>query len=362
MKIERNSSDYARGESGGAARQGVIVGVDEAGYGPTLGPLVVSAAVFRVPRRAAAATSDRRGAEGGTSDDRVDVGPNLWKLLKETVTRKPDGDRIPVNDSKKIHRPRKGLGRLEDGIFPFLTVCRQPPPVSLRELLRYLCRSQKADRYFEAYPWYRDCDVELPTESFQNYVNVLGTRLADDLRRNDVDFLGFASSPVDVIRFNRGLVESNNKSLIPFRAIGELLVRIWRRFSDDEVDVVVDRQGGRINYAKLLFEFIKPRGIRVETQSEESSIYVLVGKSGGSMRVTFTRQGDSKSFAVALASMVSKYVRELHMALFNQFWTAQIDTLKPTAGYPTDARRFLRDIAEAKTRLGIGDELLIRRR
>ena len=60
--------------------------------------------------------------------------------------------------------------------------------------------------------------------------------------------------------------------------------------------------------------------------------------------------------------MVSKYVRELHMALFNQFWTAQLDTLKPTAGYPMDARRFLRDIAEAKSRLGIGDELLIRRR
>ena len=68
------------------------------------------------------------------------------------------------------------------------------------------------------------------------------------------------------------------------------------------------------------------------------------------------------NFPVALASLVCKYVRELSMHAFNQFWSEQVPGLKPTAGYPLDAVRFKQDIAEAQKRLGITDDVLWRER
>ena len=40
---------------------------------------------------------------------------------------------------------------------------------------------------------------------------------------------------------------------------------------------------------------------------------------------------------VALASIVSKTVRELWMDVFNEYWRGRIPGLRPTAGYPSDA-------------------------
>jgi hypothetical protein len=65
---------------------------------------------------------------------------------------------------------------------------------------------------------------------------------------------------------------------------------------------------------------------------------------------------------VALASMVCKYVRELAMDLFNDFWAKHVPGLKPTKGYPVDAKRFKNDIAEAQRQLGITDDVLWRER
>jgi len=60
--------------------------------------------------------------------------------------------------------------------------------------------------------------------------------------------------------------------------------------------------------------------------------------------------------------MVCKYVRELSMELFNEFWQSHVSDLKPTKGYPQDARRFRADIAQAQSVLGISDQVLWRER
>jgi len=65
---------------------------------------------------------------------------------------------------------------------------------------------------------------------------------------------------------------------------------------------------------------------------------------------------------VALASMVSKYVRELLMREFNAFWQQHVPGLKPTAGYPGDAARFFAAIRPAAVQLGIPEDVLWRRR
>jgi hypothetical protein len=64
--------------------------------------------------------------------------------------------------------------------------------------------------------------------------------------------------------------------------------------------------------------------------------------------------------AVALASMLSKYLRETLMRRFNSFWARHIPEVTPTAGYYGDGSRFLRDIEPTRRQMGIADHELIR--
>jgi hypothetical protein len=58
--------------------------------------------------------------------------------------------------------------------------------------------------------------------------------------------------------------------------------------------------------------------------------------------------------------MIAKYLREVLMRPFNDFWCTRIPGLRPTAGYPRDSHRFKREIAELQLALGIEDRILWR--
>src|SRR6516164_4728625 len=79
-----------------------LIGIDEAGYGPNLGPFVMTAVAFHLPER----------------DQPVD----LWKLLQLAV-RRPDGDddgRLLIEDSKVVYSSARGLEALEYGVLAAL--------------------------------------------------------------------------------------------------------------------------------------------------------------------------------------------------------------------------------------------------
>ena len=80
------------------------------------------------------------------------------------------------------------------------------------------------------------------------------------------------------------------------------------------------------------------------------------------LRLTFQPRADSEHFCVALASMAAKYLRERLMEEFNRYWLAQVPGLKPTAGYPNDAVRFMEAIRPAAQKLGMAEDAIWRRR
>src|SRR5262249_19953522 len=83
-------------------RMAWIIGIDEAGYGPNLGPFVTSSAAFRVP----------------DGDGTV----NLWQLLPTVVRRAVDpmDGRILIDDSKAVYSTARGLLGLEHGVLATL--------------------------------------------------------------------------------------------------------------------------------------------------------------------------------------------------------------------------------------------------
>src|SRR4051794_9189715 len=62
-RLDQTYAGASSGCQGGAIAMGYVIGTDEAGYGPNLGPLVISATVWELPDGQGAADLDRLVAE-----------------------------------------------------------------------------------------------------------------------------------------------------------------------------------------------------------------------------------------------------------------------------------------------------------
>ena len=126
------------------------------------------------------------------------------------------------------------------------------------------------------------------------------------------------------------------------------------------VFALCDKHGGRNFYTALLQHHFSEHWIQPVYESHAESCYEWDSELGP-MHVSFRMQGE-RFLPTALASMVAKYLRELSMRAFNEFWCARMPNLRPTAGYYVDASRFKREIDAKQRELGIDDHNLWRNR
>jgi len=326
-----------------------IVGIDEAGYGPLLGPLVVSAVAFEVP----ASTMPPAG-DGGA--------PDLWKLLSATVTRKPDrrNPRLAVADSKLLHgkvETPSGVGLLERAALTFLAVANRRP-ATLRGLLRVV--APDAVPALTEYPWYATADIELPVDCSPGDVATQASALGGDMRSAGVRFLGAWVEVLPEGHFNRLVGATRNKAVVLFTQNARLMQRIADRLGRRTLHIRADRHGGRTSYLRPLMKAFDDAQIEVLDESADRSGYRLRRPCGG-WDLWFVTKGETHHLPIALASIFSKYLRELFMASFNRYWCGQMPDLRPTAGYSQDGRRFLADIGSLLARQGLDRDRLVRR-
>jgi len=325
----------------------VVVGIDEAGYGPLLGPLVVSASAFEVPvavMKALPSAAD---------------GPDLWELLKSGVTPKAHkrDPRLAVADSKKLYGAG-GLAMLERAALSF---CRQNGEAlnSMRALLDRLC-PQVANQ-LKNYPWYADSDVDLPAACGDGDLATQRNSLSNTLSSAGVRFLGAWVEVLPVGRFNRLIDGTRNKAVVLFGQCARLIQRIADELGPRPLRVWVDRHGGRVRYRRPLMTAFEDAHIDVIEESPQRSSYRL-NRPRAQWMIRFVRNGEKYHLPVALASIFSKYIRELFMACFNRYWVGQVPGLSPTAGYYQDGKRFLADIDEVITRISVDRLRLVRKR
>lgn len=314
------------------------IGIDEAGYGPNLGPLVMTSVACRTP-------------EGVSQGD-------LWKLLKNAVRRprhKDDG-RILVEDSKVVFGQATGIAALEKSVFAFLSSPFSPAP-SLTLLIELL--SPASESNLKGEHWYTGKSV-LPLEAAAEEILVCRQRLTDSCAEAGITWGLMRSVIVCPPEFNTLLDEWRSKGAI----LGGSLLQLMRENlnaagTDEPMQFMIDKHGGRNTYSAMIQPVFEEDMVLAREESAYRSCYTVMNRE---VEIAFEPRADGRHFCVALASMISKYLREALMHEFNQFWCNQVPDLKPTAGYYTDANRFYDAIRPVAEKMGISHECLWRKR
>jgi hypothetical protein len=294
----------------------VYAGIDEAGYGPLFGPLLVARMVIAVPKLEPDAPP-----------------PPLWQRLAKAVCRDLSGrkGRIAVNDSKKLHTPasrapsRRGTDGWDAAAGAAIAVEELPQgeatdgalgsdgalgargvsggeepiaPAAVKHLERGVlafaalaghkpecvgswldCLGNTCHREAGALPWYAPtprCPWQaLPCANTFGEIAVARNLLADTAGRVGVQVLDLGAAVVFEDHFNQMLETTRSKAATSFTFVGAHLRRVWDAFGHHRPTVVVDRQGGRLRYRELLAMIFPEAQLRVVDETEACSEYRL---------------------------------------------------------------------------------------
>jgi hypothetical protein len=335
----------------------LLIGTDEAGYGPNLGPLVVAATAWRVDAPAADAEAVLSGAM-----QEVDALPATGG----------GGRATPLwADSKQIYRGGDGFDRLERGVAIGLWLSAGTLPdtwTALAERVgpispRGSCQDDVRDD-----EWHKLATLSLPREAAAVECCDLGQAVRGLLDRHGVVLERVSCRGIYPVEFNAFLEGGLNKSDILSAATLDLAAALRATAPEEHAIIWCDRHGGRKRYGGLVGRHFDVPLVQPLEETPTRSAYLVpagVPPAGdipptNPCRIEFCVGGESRA-PVALASMAAKYVRELAMHAFNTFWCSRMPGLAPTAGYPTDALRWRRDAAAAIEQVGLAEDHLWRR-
>mgnify|MGYP005858371873 FL=1 len=175
------------------------------------------------------------------------------------------------------------------------------------------------------------------------------------------EFLGAHAEILLEGHFNRRIETVRNKSVLLLGQTIRLIHRASQSAGPEGMAVQIDKQGGRQAYARPLMTAFADAGLEILEDTDTTSAYRLT-RGAESWDIRFTQGGEKHHLAIALASVFSKYLRELFMYAFNMFWGGRVAGVAPTAGYYTDGKRFLRQIEPELARMALDRNLLVRSR
>jgi ribonuclease HII len=366
---------------------GILIGMDEAGYGPNFGPLVVAATAWHCADMGETASAGGRKTPKSKSAARastcavVDANPqsairnpksdsiDLYRLLRPIVSKSASDRRIAIADSKALYTPGLGLRQLERGLHAVLLSMRQS--LTSWSAIADYCNADP-NGHHKKHCWPDGHDSQLPIDAAVEEVARLEARFTRACESAQVRPLFIRARLVFPTEFNNLIEHYGTKGAALSHITVGLLREVIDKVNNDDspkspapspqppVHVVCDKHGGRNFYTALLQHHFSEHWIEAVYESHAESRYEW-GPPESRAKVSFRMQGE-RFLPTALASMTAKYLRELAMRAFNDFWCAHVPDLRRTAGYPKDSHRFRKAIAAVQKDLKIDDHTLWRNR
>lgn len=298
----------------------IVAGIDEAGYGPTLGPLVLGASAFRL-------------ADGAKERD-----------LDRLVKLRRDTGGLAIRDSKQLYHSGGSVAAIESTTLGHVVLARGALPLRVGALLQGAVDHDEAE--LRRLAWYGQALLDLSLPRRAEVVELLERteRQRELLADRGLTCAGLFLQVIPEPRFNRLTSAAGSKAWTLFYAAGRLIEKLVASFPDDELVIHIDRHGGRLHYADMLQTFFPLAPLTTLHERRAESAYLLDWPGRGSVRIDFRVKADDSRTPVALASVAAKTVRELFMETFNTWFAARKPGLAPTAGYPVDAARFLAEV------------------
>ncbi len=316
----------------------VLIGTDEAGYGPNLGPLTVTATAWQV----------------------LDSSIDLYDQLAGIVSRTTRADGVAIADSKSLYSSSGSIAALETSVLACLFAMHERLPCNWIQLIEMIGDEQTVSGVRNE-DWLEARQLKLPIKADPVSIKELGHRLRQVMSQSRAELTGVSLSSVFPAQFNAGIELHGNKatllSMTTLRLISQVLSS-HKNHDFTEIQIVCDKHGGRSKYAGLLQHCLTDQMIAIRQESLNISEYEW-RESKCCYNARFIARGES-FLPTALASMISKYVREVFMELWNQFWIQHLPKIRPTKGYPLDAKRFKKEIATMQHELGISDDSIWR--
>ena len=247
-----------------------ILGMDENGLGPLMGPLVITGVLLK------------HGGKERWFDD--------------------------VSDSKVFFsRNTDDFSRLEETATALFYLCYKKEPLSPLEILLSFCRRD------ECLSGLNICTGNIPQEFIWSDGEKRKKRcelLFKWMKKEEIEIENIRSIAICPRRINMSIEKGNNKFFLDLSGFCTLVKGIPDK---NGLNVYAGKVGGLKFYRKYLGYYLPDYQCEVVEETDETSLYRIEGKNEN-FTLGFFTDVESKSFSAALSSLIGKYIRELFMA------------------------------------------------